>query len=411
MGAPGGRMSRPFTMSSEKELTVLLEELNLEEERRLSRAACLSGKGVRRLEEERKDHRQPFAQDCDRILHSRAYTRYIDKTQVFSLVDNDHVSHRVLHVQIVSRIARTVGRFLGLNEDLIEAVSLGHDIGHPPFGHEGEKILDQLCKEHGLDGFQHNIQSVQFLDRFERKGRGWNLCLQVLDGILCHDGEAHVTRLAPQRDKDFAALDRTIMEKGGDPTQRLFPMTLEGCVVRMSDTIAYIGRDIEDAIELELIERSEIPATCAARLGATNGTIVYTLVTDLINHSRHVRDAVPGTDQDYIGFSSEVSGHLLELKKFNYERIYRNPAFKPDFVLIRACYRSLFEHFMEAIQREATVAKSNVGFLSTMTEQYRNSHPPAAVIRDYLSGMTDEFFLNQARSIGCTLPERICLPN
>ncbi len=404
-------MSRPFTMSSEKELAVLLEELNLEEERRLSQAACLSRKGVRRLAEERADHRQPFALDCDRILHSRAYTRYIDKTQVFSLVENDHVSHRVLHVQIVSRIARTIGRFLGLNEDLIEAIALGHDIGHPPFGHEGERILDQLCKEHGLDGFQHNIQSVQFLDRFERKGKGWNLCLQILDGILCHDGEAHVTRLVPQRDKDFAALDRALIEKGRDPGQRLDPMTLEGCVVRMSDTIAYIGRDIEDAIELELIDRSEIPAACAGKLGTTNGTIVYTLVTDLINNSRHVRGAVSNSDQDYIGFSSEVSEHLLELKKFNYERIYRNPAFKPDFALIRTCYRSLFEHFMKRVEEGTTVEKRNVSFLSTMTEHYWDSHSSAAVIRDYLSGMTDDFFLQQARNIGCTLPERTCLPN
>jgi len=397
--------------SSENELAGLLEELGREEESRLSVLACLSKDGVRRLREERTDHRQPFAQDCDRILHSRAYTRYIDKTQVFSLVDNDHISHRVLHVQMVSRIGRTIGRFLGLNEDLIEAIALGHDIGHPPFGHEGEGILDTLCKEQGLDGFAHNIQSVQFLDRFERKGRGWNLCLQVLDGILCHDGEAHATRLAPRRKKDFAALDREIIEKGNDPMLRLFPMTLEGCVVRMSDTIAYIGRDIEDAIELELIDRDAIPVHCAARLGTTNGTIVYTLVTDLINHSRHIRDAGLGADQDYIGFSKEISDLLLELKHFNYERIYQNPAFKPDFVLIRTCYRALFEQFMEVLEGGGVVKRKDTGFLSTMTDEYFDSHPPAAIVRDYLAGMTDDFFLRQAKLLGCTLPERTCLPN
>ena len=404
------RTSKLVTKSS-NELAGLLEELGREEESRLSVLACLSKNGVRRRREERTDHRQLFALDCDRILHSRAYTRYIDKTQVFSLVDNDHISHRVLHVQMVSRIARTIGRFLGLNEDLIEAIALGHDIGHPPFGHEGERILDTLCKEQGLDGFAHNIQSVQFLDRFERKGRGWNLCLQVLDGILCHDGEAHATRLAPKRKKDFAALDREIREKGRNPMQRLLPMTLEGCVVRMSDTIAYIGRDIEDAIELELIDRDAIPAQCAARLGTTNGTIVYTLVTDLINHSRHVRGAMSGADRDYIGFSKEISDLLLELKRFNYERIYQNPAFKPDFVLIRTCYRALFEHFMEVIEGEATVKRRDTGFLSTMTEEYFDAHPPAAVIRDYIAGMTDDFFLGQAKLLGCTLPERTCLPN
>jgi len=404
-------MSQLVTKSSEQELGGLLEELGREEESRLSVLACLSRDGVRRQREDRADHRQTFAQDCDRILHSRSYTRYIDKTQVFSLVDNDHISHRVLHVQMVSRVARTIGRFLGLNEDLIEAIALGHDIGHPPFGHEGERILDTLCKEQGLDGFAHNIQSVQFLDRFERKGRGWNLCLQVLDGILCHDGEAHVSRLAPKRKKDFAVLDREIMEKGNDPMIRLFPMTLEGCVVRMSDTIAYVGRDIEDAIELELINRDAIPASCAARLGSTNGTIVYTLVTDLINHSRHVREVALEIDRDYIGFSKEISDLLLELKHFNYERIYQNPAFKPDFLLIRTCYRALFEYFMEVIEGGAAVKRKNRGFLSTMTDEYFDTHLPAAVIRDYIAGMTDDFFLDQARQLGCTLPERTCLPN
>ncbi|HFQ90636.1 MAG TPA: HD domain-containing protein, partial [Desulfobulbus sp.] len=132
------------------QLLEIQAELNRQEEVRLSPAACCSRQGIRRRPEVRQDHRQCFSQDCDRILHSRAYTRYIDKTQVFSLVENDHITHRVLHVQIVSRIARTVGRFLGLNEDLIEAIALGHDIGHPPFGHEGERILSRLCREHGL---------------------------------------------------------------------------------------------------------------------------------------------------------------------------------------------------------------------------------------------------------------------
>lgn len=400
-----------YTMPPEKELAVLLEELNREEGRRLSPLACLSRNGIRRRPEARTDHRQPFAQDCDRILHSRSYTRYIDKTQVFSLVDNDHISHRVLHVQIVSRIARTIGRFLGLNEDLIEAIALGHDIGHPPFGHEGERILDKLCKEEGLQGFQHNIQSVQFLDRFERKGKGWNLCLQVLDGIFCHDGEAHTTRIVPERKKDFFVLDRDMAAKENNPLLRHSPMTLEGCVVRMSDTIAYIGRDIEDAIELALIKREDIPDSCAHRLGATNGTIVYTLVTDVIKNSCHVRQAEAGDHQDYIGFSAGIADLLLELKQFNYERIYHNPAFKPDFALIRSCYRALFEHFMEKVQKADSTGRHKGAFLASMAEEYMASQPPAAIVRDYLAGMTDAFFLHQAQMIGCTIPERTCLPN
>ena len=280
-------------MSTDKEhaLFTILDELNVQEKSRMSPLAILSRDGVRRRQEELQGYRQAFVQDADRILHSKAYTRYIDKTQVFSLVDNDHITHRVLHVQIVSRIARTIGRFLGLNEDLIEAIALGHDIGHPPFGHEGEHILSKLCRENGLDSFQHNDQSVQFLDRYERKGKGWNLTLQVLDGILCHDGEVHNPKLAPQRDKDFAAFDSEVGHKTNDPMLQLLPMSLEGCVVRLCDTIAYIGRDIEDAIELDLIRREEIPRECSQVLGISNGTIVYTLVSDLVAHSGHVRQA------------------------------------------------------------------------------------------------------------------------
>ena len=402
-----------MTVETENVLFSIQEELNRQEQERFSPLATLSSEGIRRRPEKKQGHRQAFAQDADRILHSRAYTRYIDKTQVFSLVDNDHITHRVLHVQMVSRIARTIGRFLGLNEDLIEAVALGHDIGHPPFGHEGEHILSKLCRSNGMESFQHNIQSVQFLDRFEKKGAGWNLTLQVLDGILCHDGEVHNSCLAPQRERDFEAFDRQIKKKSREPMTPLVPMTLEGCVVRLSDTIAYIGRDIEDAIELGLVSRDEIPSECGERLGVSNGTIVYTLVTDLVTHSRHVRDAVGIDDRerDYIGFSPEISGYMLELKKFNYERIYRNPAFKPDFARIHTCYEQLFAYYLQQLEQDRW--KSDVGrsFLNSMSEDYLGNHSPPAIVRDYIAGMTDDYFLRQAQAIGCEVPERRCLPN
>jgi len=175
--------------------------LNARETEILSPVATLSDSGVRRFRDVRVEegYRQTFSVDVDRILHSRAYTRYIDKTQVFYLIHHDHITHRVLHVQLVSKIARTIGRYLGLNEDLIEAISLGHDIGHTPFGHDGERFLSELCRAGGIGDFLHNVQSVQFLDRVERKGKGWNLCLQTLDGILCHDGEVHNQVLKPER--------------------------------------------------------------------------------------------------------------------------------------------------------------------------------------------------------------------
>ena len=225
-------------LSPHNSLLPMLDHLNMIEKEILSPAATRSTDAVRRKKEERTGYRQAFSLDADRIIHSRAYTRYIDKTQVFCLVSNDHITHRVLHVQLVSRIARTIGRFLKLNEDLIEAIALGHDIGHAPFGHDGENFLADLCLQHDLPPFQHNIQSVRFLNHLERKGRGWNLSLQTLDGILCHDGEIHANRISPGTVKDFASLDYELEQKTKNPKYKLAPMTLEGCVVRMAE----IGR-------------------------------------------------------------------------------------------------------------------------------------------------------------------------
>lgn len=391
-------------------LQTIRQELDDREQSVLAPLACASRHAIRRIGETLVDHRQPFAQDADRILHSRAYTRYIDKTQVFSLVDNDHITHRVLHVQMVSRIGRTIGRFLELNEDLIEAIALGHDIGHPPFGHEGERILSKICRRHGLASFQHNIQSVQFLDRFERGGAGWNLSLQVLDGILCHDGEVQARRLAPDRRKDFAAHDRERAAKQADPGLTLTPMTLEGCVVRLADTIAYIGRDLEDAIELGLIGREDIPEPCRRVLGDSNGTIVYTLVTDLLVNSARIRGAAAGdTGSDCLGFGDEAGAALQRLKSFNYRRIYTNPAFKPDFAKIHVCYERLFAHYLD-LARRAARGENGRSFMQSMSPAYLTTHSPAAMVRDYLAGMTDAYFLRQAAAIGCAIPERLCLP-
>ncbi len=394
-----------------RRLAALRDELDAEDDRRLAPLAARHGQSVRRRPDLRPGHRQAYAQDADRILHSKAYSRYIDKTQVFSLIDNDHITHRVLHVQLVARIARTVGRFLRLNEDLIEAIALGHDIGHPPFGHEGERILGELCRQHGLPSFQHNLQGVQFLEQFERKGRGWNLTLQTLDGILCHDGESHLPRLAPCRSKDFSAFDDEIRRKEEEPLLPLRPLTLEGCVVRLADTIGYIGRDIEDAIELGLITRAELPPACTRLLGDSNGAMVYTLVSDLIDHNRHLRKAdAPGGTDDWLGFSPTISTGLLELKKFNYERIYHNPAFKPDFARIRVCYQAVFAHCLARLEDGMRRGQPGARMLDNMAVDYYNRHPPAAQARDYVAGMTDAFFLRQAKELGCQAPERRCLP-
>ena len=366
----------------------LRAELNRRERETLSRVATFSDDGVRRhpAVDTAAGYRQAFSLDADRILHSRAYTRYIDKTQVFYLINNDHITHRVLHVQLVSKIARTIGRFLKLNEDLIEAIALGHDIGHTPFGHEGERYLSELCQQAGIGTFQHNIQSIQFLDRVERKGRGWNLCLQTLDGILCHDGEIHNQRLTPQTDKRFDTFDAEIAAKKIDPDCALVPMTTEGCVVRMADTIAYIGRDLEDAIRLKVIERADIPKAITGTLGNTNGTIVYRLVTDVIQNS----DA-----NHFVAFSPGISEALKALKAFNLERIYLNPEIKRRSEAIRQLFEQLFSTCLDDLATGNRSADIVNGFLADMSQQYIAGHTPAEIVRDYMAGMTDRYFLHQ----------------
>ncbi len=371
------------------ELSRLRPILEEREASLLSRYAVASAEGCRRCRESRleQDYRQAFAVDVDRILHSLAYTRYIDKTQVFYLIENDHITHRMLHVQLVSKVARTIGRFLGLNEDLIEAVAIGHDIGHPPFGHDGERCLSRLCRNSGIGEFHHNVQSVHFLDSVERKGAGWNLCLQTLDGILCHDGEVHDQAIRPRRGKDFAAHKRETEARQEGEEIALVPMTLEGCVVRFADTVSYIGRDIEDAIRLGIISRSQLPKESVRVLGNTNGTIVYTLVTDIIENS---------LGKEAVAFSRAVSEALQELKAFNYQQIYMNPVIKKNLPAIERMYEELFSRFSADIRQMRRDSPIYANFIAGMAPDYLDCRQPEEVVRDFISGMTDKYFLRQA---------------
>ncbi len=362
--------------------------LNRQENEMLSSLAVHNADAVRRMQDERlkTDYRQAFSVDVDRILHSMAYARYIDKTQVFYLVKNDHITHRVLHVQLVSKIARTIGRFLSLNEDLIEAIALGHDIGHTPFGHDGERFLSKICKHHDIGHFHHNLQSVHFLENVERKGEGWNLCLQTLDGILSHDGEIHNQKLLPATNKTFAEMDAEIKAKKVEPDTALIPMTLEGCLVRMADTVSYIGRDIEDAIRLKLIRRTDLPRESVRLLGNTNGTIVFNLVTDIICTSR---------GKPFIAFSPEVSDALIQLKAFNVEHIYMNSRIKKHTRCIEDLFEYLFETYLVDMlnrQESSVIFKQ---FLKDMKPSYVQRFKPAEIVRDFISGMTDQYFLAQ----------------
>ena len=374
------------------DLGELRQILDRQEESWLSLYATRSTQAIRRRFEERiaEGHRQNFAVDADRILHSRAYTRYIDKTQVFYLIEHEHISHRVLHVQLLSKIARTIGRFLRLNEDLLEAIALGHDIGHPPFGHDGERILSRICASQGIGPFLHSLQGVWFLDQVEKGGKGLNLSLQVLDGILCHDGESHLERLAPDREKTFANLEEEMARKLADPKLPLKPMTLEGCVVRLADTISYIGRDLEDAITLNLVHREELPALVVQRLGRTNGAIVYSLVADLISHS---------FEKNYVGYSPEVGEALKTLKAFNYERIYDNPLIKAETPKIEGLFAAMWDRFLVDVRDRRLESPIWRDYLSLMDPGYLESHQVPEMVRDFIASMTDAYFLRQSTEL------------
>jgi len=371
-----------------KDPRFIRRRLEDKETRVLSGHAALSRDAVRLRPDTaaEKGFRLAYAIDTDRILNSHAYTRYIDKTQVFSLIHNDHITHRVLHVQLVSKIARTIGKALDLNEDLIEAVALGHDIGHTPFGHDGERYLSELCREHGIGEFHHNVQSVRFLDRIENKGRGWNLSLQTLDGIFCHNGETHDTELVPFKGKTGDRLFAEMADQTAGKSVSPVPMTLESCVVRMADTISYIGRDIEDAIRLGFLERSDLPPDVTRILGDTNGTMVYTMVTDMIHHS---------FGRNAIAYSDEVSWAIRTLKAFNLERIYRNPKAKQHIPNIRDLFRILFDTFLEDLEKDNGASAIHTGFLARMDEDYLTGTPHAAKVRDFIAGMTDRYFIDQ----------------
>lgn len=339
--------------------------------------------GIRRRQEEssKADMRDAFSIDVDRILHSQAYTSYIDKTQVFYLVGHQGISHRVIHVQLLSRIARTIGRKLGLNDDLIEAIAIGHDIGHPPFGHDGEHYLDELCTEAGIGPFRHNLQAIQALERIEKSGLGLNLTLQVLDGILCHNGETTEQRVAPEPAGTFRDLDRKIAAAMKGESQ--LPMTMEGCLVRVADTVSYIGRDIEDAISIGIVSRDDIPGDVTGVLGDTNGKIVYALVEDLIANST----------SGAMVYSSRVFDALLRLKAYNYEKIYTNEGVKRESSKIRDMYSLVFSRLVEDVTDHDTTSPVFTGFLNRLGDRYRNTHNPFEVVRDYIAGLTDSAFL------------------
>lgn len=352
----------------------------------LSKYACRDDDAYR-LKDIKESFRTPFFRDIDKVIYSLSYVRYIDKTQVFTNRENDMISKRMTHVQMVSRIARTIGRALNLNEDLIEAASLGHDLGHVPYGHVGEKILSELSQEYGEGYFNHNVQSVRTLLNIENNGLGSNITIQVLDAIFCHNGEILEGEYAPvkkTKEQFFEEYKKSYTDK--NILKEVKPMTLEGCVVRISDIIAYIGRDIEDAVRLGVVGLEEIPKEIVDILGITNSDIVNTIVIDIINNS---------IDKNYIKMSSNINIALNKLIEFNYINIYNKANTTKELNSIKLMFKKLFDLYYKQIVEKAYDEDIFKVYLLNMDKSYIDETSQARKVIDYMAGMTDDFFIKQ----------------
>lgn len=360
----------------------------LSKEKNLSKYATRSSDAIR-FKEENEDIRPPFFHDIDRIIHSLSYTRYLNKTQVYTLNSNDHVSRRITHVQLVSKIARTIGRALNLNEDLIEAIALGHDIGHTPLGHAGEAILNRLSLQELGEYFAHNIQGVRYYMYVSKDGKGLNLTLQVLDGIMTHNGEMLSPIYEPmKKDKDEFLSEYNESYKDLKKSKTYHPMTLEGCVVRISDIIGYIGRDIEDAIMIDRFKRSDIPKEIRDVLGDNNRDIVNTIVLDIINES---------IDKPYIKMSDKVYNTLFLLKKFNNDNIYSKSMTKEELDYYEKSINKLYHIYLEDIKSNNKDSIIYKIFIEHQDELYlKNTNIKRQVI-DFIAGMTDDFLVREIK--------------
>ena len=361
----------------------------LRKEKALSKYATKSSDAIR-LKEDKEDIRPPFFHDIDRIIHSLSYTRYLNKTQVYTLNSNDHVSKRITHVQLVSKIARTIGRAINLNEDLIEAIALGHDIGHTPLGHTGEAILNRLSLKELGEYFAHNIQGVRYYMYVAKDGEGLNLTLQTLDGIMTHNGEMLNPIYEPMK-KDKSEFLREYEESYKDlnKSKTYHPMTLEGCVVRISDIIGYIGRDIEDAIMIDRFKRSDIPKSIRDVLGDNNRDIVNNVVLDIINES---------IDKPYIKMSDKVYKALFELKKFNNKNIYKYSMTKEELDYYEKNINKLYNIYLNDIKEGNISSSIYQTFLLHQSKEYLESTNIKRQVIDFISGMTDDFLIREIRN-------------
>ncbi len=343
--------------------------------------------------------RPAFIRDIDKIIHCPYYNRYADKTQVFSFYKNDDITRRGLHVQLVSRIARTIGRALGLNLDLIEAIALGHDIGHTPFGHAGETFLDELYRSHTGRRFSHNIHSVRVLDKIYP----FNISLQTLNGIAAHDGELELAEYRPLPLTDFETFDRQIEECCLDKNavKLLVPATLEGCVMRISDIIAYLGKDRQDAERAHLIASENFTD---GAIGSVNAEIINNLIVNIVENSY----GKPYIKMDEAHFSA-----LKKAKADNYQLIYKQDAVDQIYGTVRLMMTDLYGRLRADLltgKTDSPIFTHHIDYVNRA--HYARATPyekedPDQIVVDYIASMTDDYFIDLYRHLFPESPHKI----
>lgn len=331
--------------------------------------------------------RSPFIRDIDKIMHCPYYNRYADKTQVFSFYKNDDITRRALHVQFVSRIARTIGRTLNLNLDLIEAIALGHDIGHTPFGHTGEKYLDEIFYAHTGRHFSHNIHSVRVLDKIFPL----NITLQTLSGIASHDGEMELLEYRPDPLTSFEKFDAQIESCYLDRKNviKLIPSTLESCVMRISDIIAYLGKDRQDAARAKLITEDAFTRTA---VGTVNSEIINNLTVNIVENSY---------GKPYIKMDAEHFSGLKTAKAENYRLIYNGDKSRTQ---MDEVIKPMMQMMYERLYEDLTAGRENTPIFThhieyVLQKEYPREKPyeeeePNQLVVDYIASMTDDYFLD-----------------
>jgi len=331
--------------------------------------------------------RTPFIRDIDKIMHCPYYNRYADKTQVFSFYKNDDITRRGLHVQLVSRIARTIGRVLNLNLDLIEAISLGHDIGHTPFGHAGESFLDTLFYSNTGRHFSHNIHSVRVLDKIFP----YNISLQTLNGIAAHDGEMELCEYHPKNITTFEDFDKQIESCYLDKAQvkKLIPGTLEGCVMRISDIIAYLGKDRQDAEKAHIYLNRDFENST---IGSYNAEIIHNLMVNIIENSY---------GKPYIKMDEKHFEALKKAKSDNYEKIYKSDGVADELnTVVMPMMEKIYEKLLKDLKngdKSSPVFTHHISYVNkahyTREIPYEETEPNQIIV-DYIASMTDDYFID-----------------